>query len=158
MTLWMILLSVMVPTKSPVENNTSEQQTNGQYKESAKPVGSASQNQVVRDLIDDKIRKVTDNALLTLKNCMQDAILTAMDRMVMPRVEMNVGSITGLSRRRLNSVVRKPYLRDFTGNAENTPLKSTSTRLDQNIDQERIDDTRDVESFEVGDFPAIWPN
>ena len=47
---------------------------------------------------------------------------------------------------------------DFTGNTENTPLTSASSRLDLNINQNSIDQTRDIENFEDGDFPALRPN
>ena len=32
------------------------------------------------------------------------------------------------------------------------------SRLDLNVDQGRNDETRNVESFEDGDFPALRPN
>ena len=76
---------------------------------------------------------------------MQDAILTAMDKISIPRVEIAVRSITGSSGHGPNNVVQKPDWRDFTENTENTPLMSASSRLDLNIDQEGIDETRDVE-------------
>ena len=35
---------------------------------------------------------------------------------------------------------------------------SAFNRLFLNIDQDRIDETRDFENFEDGDFPALKPN
>ena len=95
---------------------------------------------------------------MTVKNRMHDAILTATDKVVIPRVEMSVKSIIGSSGHRPNSVLQNPDRRDFTGNTENTPLISASSRLDLNIDQDGIDETRDIENFEDGDFPALKPN
>ena len=84
--------------------------------------------------------------------------MTAIDIVVIPRVDMAVRSITGSSGHRPNSTVLNPDRRDFIGNTDNTPLKSASSRLDLNIDQERIDETRDNENFEDGDFLAIRHN
>ena len=71
---------------------------------------------------------------------------------------MAVRSIIGLSGQGLNSTVQKTDRRDFIGNTENTPLKSASSWLDINLDQDRIDETRDIEIFEDGNFPALRPN
>ena len=68
---------------------------------------------------------------------------------------MAVRSIAGSSRHGPNSTVQNPDRRDFIGNTENTPFKSASSRLDVNIDQDRIDESHDVENFEDGDFPAL---
>ena len=89
---------------------------------------------------------------------MQDAILTAMDKRVIPRVEMAVKSITDSSGHGTNSVVQSLDRRGFTRNTDNTPLRSASGRLELNIDQNRIIETRDIENFEDGDFPALKPN
>ena len=35
---------------------------------------------------------------------------------------------------------------------------SASSRLDSKIEQDKIDETRDIENFEDGDFPAWRPN
>ena len=80
-----------------------------------------------------------------------------MDKVVFPRVEMDVRSITGSLGHGTDSVVPNPDWRDFTGNTENTRLMSASSRLDLYMDQVRIDETRDIENFEDGDFPALKP-
>ena len=85
-------------------------------------------------------------------------ILTAMDIVAIPRVEMAMRSITDSSRRRPYSIVQKSDQRDFTGNSESTPLISASGRKDFKADQDRNDETRDVLIFEDGDFPALRPN
>ena len=54
---------------------------------------------------------------MTVENRMRDAILTAMDKVVIPRAEMTVRSITGSSGHGPNSVVQNPARRDFTGNS-----------------------------------------
>ena len=94
---------------------------------------------------------------MTVGNRMNDATLTAMNNVVIPRVEMTVRSIIESSGQGPSSVVQNPDRRDFTGNTENTPLMSASSRLDLNVDQDRNDDTRYVENFEDGEFPALKP-
>ena len=71
---------------------------------------------------------------------------------------MAVRSITGSSRHGPKSTVQNPAMKNFVGNTENTPLMSASSRLDLNIDQDRIDETRNFENFEDGVFPPSRPN
>ena len=89
---------------------------------------------------------------------MRDAILTAMDKVVSPRVEMAVKSVTGSSRHEHKSEVQNRDRKDFFGNAGNTPLMSASSRLDLNTNQDRNDETRSEENSDDGDFPALRPN
>ena len=64
---------------------------------------------------------------MAVENSMQDLILTAMDKMVIQRVEMAVRSITVSSGHGPNSVFQNLDLKDFTGNTEKTPLMSASS-------------------------------
>ena len=84
---------------------------------------------------------------------MHDAILTTMNNMVIPRVEMAVRSITSSSGNGPNSTVQNPHRRDFTVNTENIPLSPASSRLDLDIEQDEIDETRNIDSSEDGDLP-----
>ena len=115
-----------------MENEALEQQTNGQHNDLEGFVDNAGQNQVKENNIDDKIRRAVNDAVSTVEKCMHDAILTAMDRVVIPRVEMAVKSISGSSRHGPNSEVQNPDRRDFLGNSGSTPLMSASSRLDLN--------------------------
>ena len=158
---WMTLTDFVIGNGTNVcmmGNDTLAHQTNGLHNVSEWIVGTASRNQVIGRSIDEKIRKAVDDDVMTDKNCMRDVILTAIDKVVIPRVEMAVRSITGSSRHGPNSVVQNSDRKDFTGNTENTPLMSTSSRLDLNIDYGRIDETRHVENFEDGDFSALKHN
>ena len=112
---------------SIMENETLGQQTNGQHDGLGRFANSASHNDVIENNIDDKIRRAVHNAVFTIENRMHGAILTAMDKVVLPRVEMAVTSITGSSGHRPNSEVQNPDRRDFLGNAGNTPLMSASS-------------------------------
>ena len=76
-----------------------------------------------------------------------------MNNVVIPQVEMAVRLITGSSGNGPNSIVQNLDRRYFTGNTENTPLRSASSRLGSNIEQDEIDETRDIDNSEDVDFP-----
>ena len=59
---------------------------------------SALQDQVIDKNNGEKVRKAVDNAVMTVVNLVHDAILTAMDNMVILRVQMAPKSITESSR------------------------------------------------------------
>ena len=124
---------------SKIGNDILEHQTNGLFGDSEKIFDDASQSQVIGINSDNEIRKMTDNAALVVENGMQDATLTAMDKIVIPRVEMPVRSVACSSGHGRNSVFKNPDWRDFTGAIVKTPLVSFCSRLDLNIDQDRID-------------------
>ena len=64
-----------------------------------------------------------------------------------------VRSITGLSGNEPNSLAENPERRDFTGNTENS-LRSASSRLYLNFEQDEIDESRNIDNSEDVDFPA----
>ena len=138
-----------------MENDTLEHQTNGIENDCERIVGNAIQNQVIGMNIEDKIRKVVDTTVKTAKNRMPDLILTAIDEMVISLNEMALRLITGSSGHSPNSVVQNPNWRDLAGNTENNPLMSASSRLDLNVDQNRIEESPSVENFKDGGFPAL---
>ena len=117
---------------------------------------SACQDRAVEKKIDEKIRKAVDNALLTFKN--RNAILKAMDNIVIPRVETAVRLITGLSGRGFCSMIQNRDQRDFTENTESTLLMSASSRKDLNVDQDKNDEKCNVGNFDAGHFPALRPD
>ena len=92
---------------------------------------------------------------MTVENWIHEAIFTAVENVVVSRVGMAVRSITEWSGRGPSSVVQNPDQRDLTGNTENTALMSDSSRIDLNVDQDRNDETRNVENFEDWDFLAL---
>ena len=63
------------------------------------------QNQVIGNRIDDKIKKAVDSDVMAVENRMHDASFTAMNNMVIPRVEMAVRSIIGSSGQGPSSLV-----------------------------------------------------
>ena len=148
---------------SAIENGTLEFQANSRLNNFGRVTereNSACHSQFGENIIDDKIGKAVDSAVMTVENWMHDAILTAMDNMVIPRVKMAVRSITESSRRGPNSVVQNPNHWVSLGILKTlrTPLMSASSRIDLNVHQDRNDETRNVENFEDGNFPALRLN
>ena len=124
-----------------------EAQTSGfvnKFGSSADGENSASQAQVIEKNITDKIKKEVGKIVMAIKNRVNDAILTALDNVVIPPVEMAARSITQSSGRGPSSVIQNPDRKDLTGNTVNTPLISASSRVDLTVDQYRNDETRNV--------------
>ena len=107
---------------------------------------------------DNRIRELVDSAVWILENYMHDANLTTMYTVVIPQVKMTVKSITGSSWQGPNSTVQNADIGTFEGYTENIFLNLAFSYLDLNIDQDRIDESRDIEKFEGGDFPSLRPN
>ena len=70
---------------------------------------------------------MVDSAVMTVENRMHEAIFTAMESGVIPRVEMAVRSFANSSGRGPSKVIHNPDREDFTENTENTSLMSTSS-------------------------------
>ena len=70
----------------------------------------------------DRFRNEFDNAVTAVENWVHDAILRAMDDVVIPRVEMAARSIAESSGRRPNNLVQNLDQSDFSGKREHTPL------------------------------------
>ena len=140
------------------ESGNLEQQTSGQSNDFERIDNSVRQNQVIENKIDDQITRAVCSPAMTVKNCMHDAILTAVDNVVISRGEMAVKLITGSAGHGTSSEIQNPDRRDFLVNIRNTPLMLASSRLDLDNELNRKDETRiDVDS-EDGDFPALKPN
>ena len=141
-----------------LESEKLEQQPNGQPNDLERNDSFARQNQVTENDIDIKITRAVTRAVITVKKCMHDAILTAINKVVLPGLEMAVKSITGLTGHGMNCEVQNPEQRSFLGNIRNTPLRSALSRLDLDNEFDRNDETRNDEHFEDGDYPALKPN
>ena len=89
---------------------------------------------------------------------MHDAILSAMDNGINLRVEMAVRSTPGSSGNGPSNTVHNPDQKDFIEDTENTPPIPASSRLDLIMEQDKIDETRNIENVEDGDIPAVRPS
>ena len=147
---------------SAIGNETMKPQASGL----SKNFGGSSVGKTVQVKIKSLKRRSTTKSekrliillsVMTVENRVHATILTAVCNVVIPRVEMAVGSITELSGRRPSSVAQNRDQGDFSGNTENTPLMSGSSQTDLNIDENRNDQTCNVENFEDGEFLALRP-
>ena len=106
------------------ENENLEQQANGRHRDLERIVDNASQNQVIGNKTDNRIRDAVNSTVIAVGKRVHDVIFTAMNDVVIPRVEIALKSITGSSGNGPNSIVWNPNRREFTGITENTPLRS----------------------------------
>ena len=64
------------------------------------------------------------------QNRAHDVFSTTTDKIVIPRVELAVRSVTGSSERVSNNVIQNYDQRDFSSNMENAQLMRTTNRRD----------------------------
>ena len=102
---------------------------------------SASHNQVIEQFIACRIRKQVNSVVAAVENRFHDAISTAMDYLIIPKIEISVRSVLESSERGANGIVQNPVNREFSAVMENTPLMTASSRTDLIIDQDRNDET-----------------
>ena len=57
----------------------------------------------LREIFPKKVRKIVDSVVAKIETQIHDASLTAMDSVVIPRVEMAVKLVTGISGHEMNS-------------------------------------------------------
>ena len=81
------------------------------------------------------------NVVPTVYARIHDAILAAMDNLVIPRVELATNSLNVSFVRDPGFILLDPYQRSFSGNVEGLQM-TASTTLNSNTDLNRIDDTR----------------
>ena len=132
-------------TKNTRRNEALESKVKGHHEAFEWIVDIASQHQVIGSNTDGRIRNAVDKAVIVVENRMYDAILKAKNNVVNPRSEMAVRSITGSSGNGLNSLVQNSDRRNFTGNTETTPLRSSSSRLYLNFEQDELDETGEID-------------
>ena len=115
-------------------------------------------NQVTENDIDDQVTRAVNGAVMTVENRLHDAILTAIDKAVITRVEMAVKSTTSSAGHGTNSGVPNPDRWNFFGNIRTTPLMSDSSWFDSDKELNSNDETRKDVDFKDVDFPALKPN
>ena len=116
-----------------------------------------SHTQITEIRIADRVRKRMDSTVVVVKNRVRDAILTGMDSVVIPGVELAVSSFSwslGHGPKVWFKIVAMKNFH-FSRNTEDILLMMASSRADLNIDQSRIDDTQNYETIEDGNFPIL---
>ena len=72
-----------------MESEALESQANGHHEDFAETVDCASPNQLIISNTEDRLGNAVDSAVFVVGNILHDAILTAMNNVVIPRVEMS---------------------------------------------------------------------
>ena len=98
-----------------------------------------------------KVRSEVDNVLTSVETRDQDAVLTAIENLVIPKLELAMKSANALSERSVDCNVLEPDKRDFLGNIEGLRM-TASSRINSLTDLNRIDETRDNMTVEKGDL------
>ena len=99
-------------TLETLGNQTLAPQANYCHENFEKIVQSASQKQIRGSVTDNRNGDAFDSAVNAVESCMHDAILTAMNYVLIPRVEMAVRSVRGSSRNGPNSLLQNLDRRD----------------------------------------------
>ena len=98
-----------------------------------------------------KVRSEVANVLTSVETRVQDAVLTAIEILVIPRVELAMKSANAPSERNVDGIVLEPDQRDFLGKIESL-RKTASSRINIYTDLKGIDKTRGNNVVEEGDF------
>ena len=97
-----------------------------------------------------KVRSEVDNVMTSVETRVQDAVLTAIENLVIPRVELAMKSANAHSERSVGNVL-EPDQRDFLGDIEGLWM-TASSRINSHMDLNRIDETRGNITVDEGDL------
>ena len=98
-----------------------------------------------------KVRRDMDNVLTSFETCVQDALLTAIENLVILRVELAMKSTNAPSGWCVDRNVLESDQRDFLGNIEGLRM-TASSRIKSHWDLNRIDEPRGNVIVEEGDL------
>ena len=96
-----------------------------------------------------KVRSEVDNVMTTVETRIQDALLTAMENLEIPRVELAMKSINASPGRSVDGNVLDPDQRDFSGNVQGLQMTAWS-RILSCTGLNKIDETRGNITVEEG--------
>ena len=105
----------------------------------------------VEDNFVSKVRSEVDNVLTTVETRVQDAVLTAIENLVIPRVESAMKSTNEYSGRSFDSNALVAGLRIFSGTVEGLQM-TASSRISSRTDSNKIDETCGSITVEEGDL------
>ena len=89
--------------------------------------------------------------MTTVETKVQDAVLTAIENLVVPRVKLVMQSVNASTGRGVGSVVSHPDQGDFSGNIEGFQMTASSI-INSHTDLNSIDETRGNITVEGGDL------
>ena len=91
----------------------------------------------------------TDNVMTSVETRVKDAVLTAIENLLIPGVELAMKSANAPSGRSVNGTVLEPDHRIFLGNIEGLRM-TASSRMNSHTDLNRIDETHGNLTVEEG--------
>ena len=95
--------------------------------------------------------------MTTVKTRVLDAVLTAIENLLIPTVELAMESVNASSGCGVDSIVLDPDQGDFSGNIEG-PQMTASSRINSHAVIDRIDETRGNITIEGGDMTVNEKN
>ena len=98
-----------------------------------------------------KVRSELDNLMKLVETRVRDAVFTAIENSVIPRVQLAMKSANASSGRSVDGNVLEPDQGDFSGNIEGLQM-TASTRINSQTDLNWIDETRGNITAEEGDL------
>ena len=98
-----------------------------------------------------KGRSEVDIVMISVETRVQDAVMSAIEKLVISRVKLSMKSVNASSGRGADSIVLDPEWRYFSGNIEGRQL-TTLNRLNSHTDLNRFDETRGNLTVEEGDL------
>ena len=97
------------------------------------------------------MRSEVDNVMTSVETRVQDAVLTAIENLVLSRVELGMKSANAHTERSVDGNVLEPDQKGFLGNIEGLRI-TVSIRINSHTDLKRIDETRGNITAEEGDL------
>ena len=98
-----------------------------------------------------KVRSEVDDVMISVETGVQVAVLTAIENLVIPRMELAVKSVNVPSERSVDGNVLEPDKKDNLGNTAGLRM-TTSRGINSLTDINRIDETRGNITVEEGDL------
>ena len=89
--------------------------------------------------------------IISVETRIQDSELTAIEKFVVPRVELAMKSANAHSQRSVGGNVLEPDQKHFLGDIE-SPRKTAASQINSHMDLKRIDETRGKITLMEGDF------
>ena len=99
----------------------------------------------------DGVTSEVDSVMTTVETRLHDAVLTAIESLVVFRIELAMKKVNASSARDIDSVVSDPDQRDFSGKIDGLQMDA-SARKNSKTDLKKIDETRGIFTVEVGDL------
>ena len=132
-------------------NITGENANSDNANHSARVNASQVVLHTLKRSITDRVRCEVDSVMSTVETRLDDAILIAMENLVILSEEIAMKPVNAFSGRNTESIVLVPDQRDFSGSIESLQM-TISIRINSTANLIRIDEIRDNITIEVGDL------